>query len=65
MAWQVVPAQQSTGSWVQAYCELLHLLAPAIPRRIQITVLCDPGIASPRLWDAIRQLHWHPYLRYQ
>ena len=65
VAWQVVPAQQSSGSWVEAYCDLLRLLAPAIPRSMSVTVLCDRGIASPRLWDAICQQHWHPYMRYQ
>ena len=65
VAWQVVPAQQPSGSWVQAYCDLLQLLAPAIPGSMHVTVLCDRGIASPRLWDAICQQRWHPYMRYQ
>ena len=65
VAWQVVPAQQPSGSWVEAYCDLLQLLAPAIPRSMQVTVLCDRGIASPRLWDAICQQRWHPSRRYQ
>ena len=64
VAWQVVPAQQPSGSWVQAYCDLLQLLAPAIPGSMHVTVLCDRGIASPRLWDAICPQGWHPYLRY-
>ena len=65
VAWQVVPAQLPDGSWVQAYCDLLQLLAPAIPGSMHVTVLCDRGIASPRLWDAICQQGWHPYMRYQ
>ncbi len=65
VAWQVVPAQQPSGSWVQAYCDLLQLLAPAIPGSMHVTVLCDRGIASSRLWDAICQQRWHPYMRYQ
>ena len=65
VAWQVVPAQRSSGSWVQAYCDLLPLLAAAIPPEMQVTVLCDRGIASLRLWEAICRLHWHPYMRYQ
>ena len=65
VAWQVVPAQRSSGSWVQAYSDLLPLLAAAIPPEMQVTVLCDRGIASPRLWEAICRLHWHPYMRYQ
>ena len=64
VAWQVVPAQEPSGSWVQAYCDLLQLRAPPIPDSMQVTVLCDRGIASPRLWDAICQQGWHPYLRY-
>ncbi len=64
VAWQVVPAQQPSGSWVQAYCDLLPRRAPAIPGSMHVTVLCDRGIASPRLWDAICPQGWHPYLRY-
>ena len=50
---------------MEAYCDLLRLLAPAIPRSMSVTVLCDRGIASPRLWEAICQQGWHPYMRYQ
>ncbi len=64
VAWQGVPAQQPSGSWVQAYCDLLPRRAPAIPGSRHVTVLCDRGIASPRLWDAICPQGWHPYLRY-
>ena len=45
-------------------CDLLQLLAPAIPGSMHVTVLGDRGIARPRLWDAICPQGWHPYLRY-
>ncbi len=65
VAWQVVPAQEASGSWAEAYCGLLQLLAPAIPRRTQVTALCDRGLASPRLWQAICGQGWPVYMRYQ
>ena len=65
VAWQVVPAQEASGSWVEAYCGLLQLLAPAIPRHMTVTALCDRGLASPRLWQAICGQGWHVYMRYQ
>ena len=65
VAWQVVPAQEASGSWAEAYCSLLQLLAPAIPRRMQVTALCDRGLASPRRWQAICGQGWHVYMRYQ
>ena len=65
VAWQVVPAQEPSGRGAEAYCDLLQLLAPAIPRRMQVTALCDRGLASPRLWQAICGHGWHVYMRYQ
>ena len=65
VAWQVVPAQEASGSWAEAYCDLLQLLAPALPRRMTVTALCDRGLASPRLWQAICGHGWHVYMRYQ
>ena len=44
--------------------ELLRELAPAVPREMTVVVLCDRGIASPKLWQQIRAHGWHPYMRY-
>ena len=30
-----------------------------------VIVLCDRGIASPKLWRQIRAQGWHPYMRYR
>ena len=45
--------------------ELLQALARAVPREMTVVVLCDRGIASPKLWRQIRAQGWHPYMRYR
>ena len=30
-----------------------------------VIVLCDRGIASPKLWQQIRAQGWHPCMRYR
>ena len=40
------------------------LRAPALPGLLHVTVLCDRGMARPRLWHAICPQGWQPYLRY-
>ena len=44
--------------------ELLQALAPAVPREMTVVVLCDRGLASPKLWKQILAQGWHPYMRY-
>ena len=39
--------------WI-ATVELLQELAPAVPQEMTVIVLCDRGIASPKLWKQIR-----------
>ena len=45
--------------------ELLQALAPAVPENMTVIVLCDRGIASPKLWQQIRDQGWHPGMRYR
>ena len=52
------------GSWMDPIVELLRELAPAIPREMTVVVLCDRGLASPKLWQQILAHGWHPYMRY-
>ena len=40
-------------------------LAPAVPENMTVSVLCDRGIASPKLWQQIRDQGWHPGMRYR
>ena len=63
VAWHIRHANQR-GSWMDPIVELLRELAPAVPREMTVVVLCDRGIASPKLWKQIRAHGWHLYMRY-
>ena len=63
VAWHIHHATQK-GSWSVPIVELLQQLAPAVPRDKTVIVLCDRGIASPKLWNQIREQGWHPSMRY-
>ena len=64
VAWHIRHANQS-GSWTDPTVELLRELAPAVPREMTVIVLCDRGIASPKLWKQILAPGWHPGMRYR
>ena len=64
VAWRIHRATQR-GPWMDPTVELLRELAPAVPQEMTVIVLCDRGIASPKLWRQIRAQGWHPYIRYR
>ena len=53
VAWRIHHATQR-GSWTDPIVKLLRELAPAVPHDKTVIVLCDRGIASPKLWRQIR-----------
>ena len=53
VAWRIHRATQR-GSWMDPIVELLRELAPAVPKEMTVIVLCDRGLASPKLWQQIR-----------
>ena len=55
---------QAKGSWIDHFCRLLRLLAPAVPATVPVPGLCDQGLGSRDLWAQIVALGWHPCLRY-
>ena len=63
VAWRILRANKR-GAWMDPIVELLQALAPAVPREMTVVVLCDRGLASPKLWKQIRDQGWHPYMRY-
>ena len=63
VAWRILRANQR-GAWMDPIVELLQALAPAVPREMTVVVLCDRGLASPKLWKQILAQGWHPYMRY-
>ena len=76
VAWRILRANQR-GAWMDPIVELLQALAPAVPREMTremtVVMVCDRGLASPKLWKQIlaqslprpRPGGWHPYMRYR
>ena len=48
VAWRIHRANQR-GSWMDPIVELLGELAPAVPGEMTVVVLCDRGLASPKI----------------
>ena len=63
VAWRIMRANRP-GAWMDPIVELLQALAPAVPDEMTVIVLCDRGLASPKLWQQILAQGWHPYMRY-
>lgn len=62
VAWRVLPARQK-GEWHPLWLALLASLAAVIPKGCAVGVLCDEGLYSKRLFEAITQHGWHPLMR--
>lgn len=56
-------ADQPRASWTAAILGLLARLRPAVPARMEVLVLLDQGLRSPRLRQQIRANGWHPLMR--
>ncbi len=63
VAWRLKPGGQK-GAWKPDLCALLDRLGAVVPDHWTVRVLCDRGLPSPDLWQAIRDQGWHPYMRY-
>jgi hypothetical protein len=61
----VVLKGQTEEAWMPHILKLLRTLRPAIPPQVQVLLLADRGLWSPRLWKRIKDLGWHPLLRLQ
>lgn len=64
VAWYVTTAQ-GPGPWLGPILALLQQLAPAVPEEMTVLVLADRGLWSPRIWQQIQAVGWHPLLRLQ
>lgn len=62
LAWAVLPAGKP-APWIPKILHLLALLAPAIGPGMRVLVMADRGLWSPRLWEEIKRLGFHPVLR--
>lgn len=62
VAWHILPANRP-GVWVEPIVGLLSLMGPAVPDHLQVLVMTDRGLWSPRLWKGIKARGWHPLMR--
>ncbi len=62
IAWSILPANRP-GPWIPNILRLLQMLAPEVPKSMNVLVMTDRGLWSPRLWKQIRALRWHPLMR--
>lgn len=62
VAWHILPANRR-GKWMEPTMELLDSLSPAVPSDMLVVVMCDRGLRSPRLYERICAMGWHPYVR--
>ena len=62
VAWAMLPANRR-GHWIPHIVRLLKLMGPSVPKEMQVVMMTDRGLWSPRLWNQIRALGWHPLMR--
>jgi hypothetical protein len=62
IAWKVFAFDGQTG-WKAEWLELFGYFPQVIPADWTVLVLADRGLYARWLFDAIRALHWHPFLR--
>jgi len=62
VAW-VILRGNTKGAWMPEILRLLRQLRPAVSPDLQVLVLADRGLWSPRLFKRIKDLGWHPLLR--
>lgn len=62
VAWRVLKSNEK-GQWHPIWVHLLETLSPAFPHECHLVVLCDRGLYSKRLFEVIRSLRGHPFMR--
>ena len=62
VAWRVLNSNQK-GEWHPIWVHLLETLSAAFPPKCQVSVLSDRGLYSKRLFETIRRLGGHPFMR--
>lgn len=62
IAWCVTASGQKRA-WKAEWLRLFGRLQPAIPAGWQVLVMADRGLYAQWLFQAIRKLDWHPFLR--
>jgi hypothetical protein len=60
--WTVLPGNEP-GAWEPHWERMLKELAALVEAGWQVLALTDRGMYSPRLFDCLVKLGWHPFLR--
>lgn len=62
IAWHTLGGNEK-GEWHPIWVDLLHQIASAFPKKMQVLVLFDRGLYSKRLFNVVRSYGWHPFMR--
>lgn len=62
VAWTILPANEK-GGWITPLARLIAVVAQAVPSGLPTLVLCDRGLQSRRLFEAVCAQGWHPMMR--
>lgn len=62
VAWKILPATEK-HPWQPEWLALLKQFRAVVPTGWTVIVLADRGLYAPWLFQAIRELGWHPLLR--
>ena len=64
IAWHILPEGQK-GAWKGIWLELFAHFQGCLSPDWTVIVMADRGLYAHWLWEAIRNCHWHPFLRIQ
>ena len=62
VAWKILRATEK-HPWQPEWCSLLKQFQGVVPADWTVIVLADRGLYAKWLFEAIRNMHWHPLLR--
>ncbi|MCT7993726.1 transposase [Laspinema olomoucense] len=62
VAWKVIKGGEK-GSWKPIWESLFRSLTGILPPSVQVLVSADRGLYANWLYDLIREVGWHPFLR--
>ena len=62
VAWKILPAL-AKQSWQEPWLELLRTFQGVVPADYQVIMLADRGLWAKWLFEGIKALGWHPFLR--
>jgi hypothetical protein len=62
VAWKILKVDER-HPWNPEWIRLLNLIKPSVRTDIEVLILTDRGLYSPEIFNAIKLLNWHPFMR--